>query len=101
MRFPGQCAAAAGTGDCAALQDYVRKGGVVALFPGDRANPSDYEALSCLPAPVEKLLDTTATPERQSLVLLDPMDPLFTGLENAARRQPQCDSRSAGWRSEN
>jgi hypothetical protein len=64
----------------AALEDYVRRGGVVAIFPGDRAKPEDYNALPFLPAPVEPPVDNIS-PERQALVLVDPLDPLFAGLK--------------------
>jgi len=65
----------------ASLQEYVHKGGVVAIFPGDRAKPEDYNAFSFLPAPVKRVLDNVESPERQPLVLLDPLDPLFAGLK--------------------
>jgi len=64
-----------------ALQEYVRRGGVVAIFPGDRAKPEDYNAFSFLPAPVRRVVDNVDAPERQALVLLDPLDPLFAGLK--------------------
>ena len=73
LPLPGQAVAR--------LEDYVRQGGVLAIFPGDGANPSDYTAFSCLPAQVDRVIDTAAAPERQSLVLLDPLDPLFAGLK--------------------
>jgi hypothetical protein len=65
----------------AGLQDYVRRGGVVAIFPGDRATPEDYNALACLPAKVKGIVDNGDSSEREPLVLLDPLDPLFAGLK--------------------
>jgi hypothetical protein len=65
----------------AALEDYVRRGGVAAIFPGDRAKPEDYNALGFLPAPVEQPVDNIDSPDRQPLVLLDPLDALFAGLK--------------------
>jgi hypothetical protein len=65
----------------AALQDYVRKGGVVSIFPGDAAKPEDYSAFSFLPAPVQRVVDNVDASQRQPLVLLDPLDPLFAGLK--------------------
>ena len=63
------------------LQDYVRRGGVVAIFPGDRGKPEDYNAFSCLPANVKNVEDDVDSTGRESLVLLDPLDPLFAGLK--------------------
>jgi len=63
------------------LQDYVHKGGVVAIFPGNRATPDDYNAFSFMPAKVLRIEDITGMPERQPLALLDPLDPLFSGLK--------------------
>jgi hypothetical protein len=65
----------------ASLQEYVRRGGVVAIFPGDRARPDDYNALSFLPAKVLGIADNPDISEREPLVLLDPLDPLFNGLK--------------------
>jgi len=64
-----------------ALQDYVRRGGVVAIFPGDHAGAQDYKALNFLPAAVVQIVDNGDAPERQALVLLDPLDALFAGLK--------------------
>ena len=65
----------------ASLQDYVRRGGVVAIFPGDRAKPEDYNALACIPARVRGIVDNGDAADREPLVLLDPLDPLFAGLK--------------------
>ncbi|MGA3170433.1 MAG: BatA domain-containing protein [Chthoniobacteraceae bacterium] len=64
----------------ASLQDYVRRGGVVTIFPGDRGTPDDYNAFSFLPAKVLGVADNSM-PERDLMVLLDPLDPLFQGLK--------------------
>jgi hypothetical protein len=64
-----------------ALQEYAHRGGVVAIFPGDRSKPGDYNAFTFLPAPVRRVVDNVDAPERQALVLLDPLDPLFAGLK--------------------
>ncbi|HEX4086387.1 MAG TPA: hypothetical protein VHY22_15840, partial [Chthoniobacteraceae bacterium] len=71
-----------------ALQDYVHRGGVVAIFPGDRAAPEDYNAFAFMPAPVQRIADNIANPERESLVLLEPLDPLFAGLKMPAGVSP-------------
>ena len=64
------------------LEEYVRRGGVLVMFPGDRSAVTDYAAWGCLPAKVEKVIDSEdAAAQRQGLVLLDPLDPLFAGLK--------------------
>jgi len=62
------------------LEEYARRGGVLALFPGDKANTADYASWASLPAKVQKIVSTEETPKREGLVLLDPLDPLFAGL---------------------
>ena len=62
------------------VEEYARRGGVVAIFPGDRASVADYAAWASLPAKVEKIVDITDKAERQGLVLLEPLDALFAGL---------------------
>jgi hypothetical protein len=73
LPLPGQAVSA--------LEDYARRGGVVAIFPGDRARPEDYNALPFLPAEVRQPVDNVQAPDREPLVLLDPLDPLFAGLK--------------------
>ena len=63
------------------LEEYARRGGVLAIFPGDRGNTSDYAAWGCLPAKVEKIVSAEENQKRQGLVLLDPLDALFAGLK--------------------
>lgn len=63
------------------VEEYVRKGGVLIIFPGDRANAGDYASWASLPAKVEKTIDSGEAGERQGLVLLEPLDPLFAGLK--------------------
>lgn len=62
------------------LEEYARRGGVLAIFPGDKASTADYASWASLPAKVEKVVSAEETPKRQGLVLLDPLDPLFAGL---------------------
>lgn len=71
-----------------ALQEYVHRGGVLAIFPGDKAKPEDYNAFSCLPADVEHVQDNVDSAGRESLVLLEPLDPLFAGLKMPAGVSP-------------
>ncbi|NQU11108.1 BatA domain-containing protein [bacterium] len=60
------------------LEEHVRRGNVLVLFPGDRAAPVDYGSWTSLPAPIERVADLP--PERRPLRLLQPRDPLFRGL---------------------
>jgi hypothetical protein len=64
----------------AALEQYLRNGGTVMVFPGDRGVPADYGAWSSLPA---KPLEVAAVPQQQAARLLrlrKPDDALFAGL---------------------
>ena len=65
----------------ASVEEYARRGGVLAIFPGDRGSIADYAAWGCLPAKVEKIVEKSDKAERQGLVLLEPLDPLFAGLK--------------------
>ncbi len=67
--------------DVVALENYVRTGGLLALFPGDRAQPSDYEIFDILPAIPERINEIATQRRRRVLLLLEPADPLFTGMQ--------------------
>ncbi len=64
-----------------ALEHYVRQGGLLVLFPGDRGNPADYESWSCLPALPRVIKDIQPDDQRQLLRLVKPGDPIFTGMQ--------------------
>lgn len=65
----------------AALEHYVRTGGLLVLFPGDRAQARDYESWTLLPAWPEYVADIPTGQRRRAMLLLEPADPLFTGLQ--------------------
>jgi hypothetical protein len=62
-----------------ALEDYVRSGGVLVLFPGDNASPRQYEEWTCLPAKPVAIDELPAADRVRPLRLLAGQDPLFTG----------------------
>ncbi len=62
------------------LERYLRGGGVVAIFPGDRASPADYANLPWLPAPPRAIEEIRPGHGRRTLRLLAPSDPLFDDL---------------------
>ncbi len=64
-----------------ALENYVRMGGLLAVFPGDRARAGDYESWNLLPAWPEQIEEIPAGRRRRVLMLLEPTDPLFTGMQ--------------------
>jgi hypothetical protein len=64
-----------------ALEQYVRDGGLLAMFPGDRATLSDYESWSVLPARPTGAADVEPDAANRPLRLLQPADPLFRALK--------------------
>ncbi len=62
------------------LERYIRDGGLVAVFPGDRGGPTDYDNLSWLPAKPVGVDEIPAGSGRRTLRLKKPADPLFHGL---------------------
>jgi hypothetical protein len=64
-----------------ALEEHVRRGGTLVLYPGDRGTLRDYDSWTCLPAkPVD--VRTVAEGERvRELRLLARKDPFFTGFK--------------------
>lgn len=62
------------------IERYVREGGLVVVFPGDKGGPADYENLSWLPAKPVGVDEMPSGEGRRSLRLKKPADPLFQGL---------------------
>lgn len=60
-----------------ALEPYVRQGGVLVVFAGDRATPADYTAWTLLPAKPATITDRAAGDRVRTLRLLADRDPLF------------------------
>lgn len=64
-----------------ALENYVRDGGVLVVFPGDRAALEDYANWSLLPAAPVGFSQPMAGTERRSLFFQQPNHPVFRGLQ--------------------
>jgi hypothetical protein len=60
-----------------ALEQYVRQGGVLAIFAGDRATTADYAAWTILPAKPASIVDRPAGDRVRTLRLVAERDPLF------------------------
>lgn len=63
------------------IEQYVRKGGLLAVFPGDRAGLNDYAAMACLPGMPSALRELRGAEGRQMLRLAKSGDPLFRGMK--------------------
>ncbi|MDP2989578.1 MAG: VWA domain-containing protein, partial [Kiritimatiellota bacterium] len=63
-----------------ALEQYAQQGGVVVIFPGDRAVPADYANWTCLPAMPKAVTDFGADAQRRALRLVKRGDALFQGM---------------------
>lgn len=63
-----------------ALEQYAQHGGVVVIFPGDRAAPADYANWTCLPAIPKAVTDFGADAQRRALRLVKRGDALFQGM---------------------
>ncbi len=63
------------------LESYVRGGGVLVLFPGDRAALEDYANWTLLPAQPAGFSQPMAGAERRSLFFLDPNHAVFRALQ--------------------
>ncbi len=60
-----------------ALEPYVRQGGVLVVFAGDRATPADYAPWTILPAKPEAIAELPAGSRVRTLRLVAERDPLF------------------------
>ncbi len=63
-----------------AMEHFVRRGGILVVFPGLRANASAYQAWRSLPGIPEAIRDVTRTRSRQTLVYRAPEHPILHGL---------------------
>ncbi len=63
-----------------ALEQYAQHGGIVVIFPGDRAAPADYVNWTCLPAIPTTVIDSGADAQRRALRLVKRGDALFHGM---------------------
>ncbi len=62
-----------------ALEDFVRAGGTLAIFPGDSASPANYADWSILPAKPDALAESAQDDRVCQLRLVAGQDPLFAG----------------------
>lgn len=63
-----------------ALEQYAQHGGMVTIFPGDRAGPADYANWTCLPALPQSITDFSANAQRRALRLVKHDTGLFQGM---------------------
>ena len=63
------------------IERYVRGGGVLVVFPGEKGAPGDYEVWNTLPSRAVTIRDVPAADAARTLRLLKPDDPVFAGLK--------------------
>jgi len=63
------------------VEQFAKSGGLVIIFPGDRAGPQDYDAATFLPARVDKVEDAGDEGMHSLLRLVQPQDPIFSSLK--------------------
>jgi len=63
------------------LEDYVRNGGLLAIFPGDRGTLQDYEPWSCLPGLPSDIDELPLNARKRILRWVKPQHPLFRALQ--------------------
>lgn len=63
-----------------ALEQYIQRGGVAIIFPGNRATIADYANWTCLPGKPTTITVFGEDAQRQVLRLVKPGDPLFQGM---------------------
>jgi hypothetical protein len=73
LPLPGQ--------DILRLEDYVRAGGVLTLFPGDGAAPGDYTAWECLPAVPDAVVRVPLAERKRTLRWENPHHALLRDLK--------------------
>lgn len=71
-----------------ALERYVRDGGLLIFFPGDRGQPADYDNIISLPAQPVRIEDVELRAQRKTLRLTKPRDPIFDSLRLAPGAVP-------------
>lgn len=59
------------------LEQYVRAGGMLAVFPGDRAAPADCEVWTCWPAVPTAVRDLGPSAALRAIRVVRPQDPLL------------------------
>ncbi len=82
------------------LEQYVKGGGMLVIFPGDGAVPSDYGAWSCLPSQPSALTDVPLAERKRVLNWDKPSHPMLVTLKEggatpalAIKRQLKCEQK--------
>jgi hypothetical protein len=70
-----------GQAEALQLEQYVKNGGLLVMFPGDRANVGDYQVMSSLPATPTAIVDITASLRRKMLRWEKPQHPVLRTLK--------------------
>jgi len=67
----------------ASIEQFVRRGGLLAVLPGSRAAAADYAAWQSMPGTPRAIRDVPRSQARQSLLWNEPDHPVLQGLEGA------------------
>ncbi|MDA0323240.1 MAG: BatA domain-containing protein [Verrucomicrobia bacterium] len=62
------------------IEDYVRGGGLLAIFPGDAGRPADYESWKILPAVPSDIVEVPIDSRRRTITAVNPDDPVLASL---------------------
>lgn len=63
------------------VEEYVRAGGLLAIFPGERAGPADYESWKILPAIPIGIAEVELDRRRRTITAVNPEDPILSSLQ--------------------
>jgi len=75
------CNAAALSGqDILNIEQYIRNGGLLVFFPGNKASAADYESWTCLPAKPVRVEDVPVDDRKQMLRWQKPQHPILREL---------------------
>ena len=83
--------------DVVRLEDYVRAGGLLVIFPGNRASAGDYAAWRCLPGVPSAITDVSVANRNQMLRWVKPTHPLLRDLRAGAAAPTLTIRRSLAW----
>lgn len=81
----------------AAVEQFVRQGGLLVVFPGMRAAPDAYAAWTCLPGVPAAIEEVPATLRRRTLLWEQPRHQLLAPLRQAAGAPPLGVRRALVW----
>jgi len=83
--------------EIARLEQAVRSGGLLTVFPGDRAAVADYEPWQCLPAAPSAVIDVPMSDRRRTLRWEQPLHPLLRSLRTGTVAPLVTTRRSLRW----